>query len=337
MRYTLGRVSTVVAVLIVLPCAILMGAQEAELVQDVSSEPVSAIKATKISDQRKVDLGERLFHDPILSGKGMISCASCHSLSQGGTVRLPRTIGYNGRMHRFNAPTIFNVAQNYRLGWRGNFTKLEEQNEAVILDPNLMASEWKTLVSALSAAPRYSEEFSSVYGRSIGKADVIDALVQFQRSLDTPGARFDRYLEGDEAVLTAREIRGYELFKSNGCASCHQGRNVGGNLFERFGVFADANTEEFLGDTIMDDGDLGRYTVTHLNEDKGVFRVPSLRNVDVTAPYFHDGRTFSLDQAITIMAKLQLGHELEVEDVSDIAAFLRTLTGEYKGRKLANE
>jgi cytochrome c peroxidase len=337
MRYMLGNVSIVIAMIIALHCGIMAMAQEQTSFQEIFSEPVSAIVETPIMDRRKVSLGEHLFNDPLLSGKGMISCASCHSLTQGGTVRLPRTIGYNGRMHRFNAPTIFNVSQNYRLGWRGNSTKLEEQNEAVILDANLMANDWKTLIAALGASPSYSEEFLAVYGRSVGRADVLDALVQFQHSLDTPGARFDRYIDGEKGALTSDEIRGYELFKSNGCTSCHQGRNIGGNLFERFGIFGDANSKDYLGDGVIDDGDLGRYTITHLDEDKGVFRVPSLRNVEVTAPYFHDGRTANVDQAIMIMAQLQLGHELEIEDIKDIAAFLRALTGEYKGQKLTNE
>jgi cytochrome c peroxidase len=315
-------------------CSVAATAQEPK---PTLPEPLSPLGRTQISDYRKADLGEMLFSDPILSGEGKLSCASCHSLSQGGTVRIARTIGYKGRMHRFNSPTIFNVAQNYRLGWRGNFTKLEDQNEAVLLDPNLMASDWPRVIASLGGSPRYADRFKDIYGRSVRKSDVLDALAQFQRALGTPNAKFDRYLLGDRSQLSQREANGYALFKSYGCASCHQGRNVGGNLFERFGIFGDPNTAEFLGDNVVDEGDLGRLTVTHAAEDRGVFRVPSLRNVEVTAPYFHDGRTSSLEDAVSIMAKLQLGHEMPENDVADVTAFLRTLTGEFRGRKLSNE
>ncbi|WP_245506197.1 cytochrome-c peroxidase [Rhizobium leguminosarum] len=297
------------------------------------SGPLLPLPDDPVLDERKVALGEALFNDPIMSGKKGLTCSSCHDLAHGGTVRLARTIGYNGKMHRFNAPTVFNVANNYRLGWRGNFTKLEEQNNAVIIDPNLMASEWPTLLGALNASREYRDRFEEIYGHGVDEQDVLDALVTFQRSLTTPNAPFDRYLKGDKSALTQVEIKGYQLFKGYGCTSCHQGQNVGGNLFEKFGVFADPSATEFYGDD-KDDGDLGRFTITHVEEDKGVFRVPSLRNVELTAPYFHDGRVWSLDSAVKIMARLQLGHSIPDSDSDAIVAFLNSLTGEYKGEKL---
>jgi cytochrome c peroxidase len=308
---------------------------------ELASEPVLPLPEVPVLDATRVALGEELFNDPILSGKRKLACSSCHELSKGGTVPLPRTVGYNGRMHRFNAPSIFNVANNYRLGWRGNFTRLDEQNDAVIVDPNLMASEWPALLAALNSSKHYSKLFGDIYGHQIRKLDVLDALVTFQRSLSTPNARFDRFLRGDKSALSDLELNGYRMFKSYGCTSCHQGRNIGGNLFEKFGVFADAYADTDTGTpaqaVIMDDGDLGRFTITHAEEDKGVFRVPSLRNVALTAPYFHDGRIWSLASAVRIMSKLQLGHDIPTDDIDAIVAFLQTLNGEYKGRELGND
>lgn len=292
----------------------------------VNREPITAIEPPPILDSQKVSLGEQLFSDPILSGKNELSCSSCHDLEKGGTAPLKRTIGYNGRMHRYNAPTIFNVANNYRLGWRGNFTSLKDQNEEVLLDPNLMASDWTSLSIKLEGS-RYRSLILGIYGREPSRDDVLDALVTFQRSLATPNSRFDQYLKGDSRALSQEEVKGYELFKNYGCVSCHQGSNIGGNLFQKFGIFAPpiANPDPTY------DGDLGRFTITGKPQDKGVFRVPSLRNVAITAPYFHDGRADTLTQAVNTMARNQLGQDIEPNDVELIVDFLKTLTGEYKG------
>ncbi|TCL74842.1 cytochrome c peroxidase [Rhizobium sp. BK251] len=298
---------------------------------DSQFEPITPLADPPPLDPAKVALGERLFSDPILSSKNELACSSCHDLNAGGTVSLKRTIGYNGKMHRFNAPTIFNVANNYRLGWRGNFTSLEEQNEAVLLDPNLMASEWKTLLPKLRDSKSYGPEFQRVYGREIDRQSLLDALTTFQRSLVTPNARFDQFLRGDRNAITADEARGYALFKSYGCISCHQGSNVGGNIFQKFGIFAEAMP---VNSDAGNDGNLGRWTITGRDTDRGVFRVPSLRNVEVTAPYFHDGRVGTLPEAVKIMARSQLGLTVDDRDVASIVAFLKTLTGEYKGRPL---
>ena len=293
-------------------------------------EPIEAIKPAPVADPQKLSLGEQLFNDPILSGKNELSCSACHNLQAGGTVPLRRTIGYSGRQHRYNAPTIFNVANNYRLGWRGNFTSLEDQNEEVLLDPNLMASDWPSLLAKLGGS-RYRPLFRNAYGHDPSRADVLDALVTFQRSLATPNSRFDRYLGGDKQALSPDEIEGYELFKNYGCVSCHQGSNIGGNLFQKFGIFAppSANPDPTY------DGDLGRFTITHKPQDRGVFRVPSLRNVALTAPYFHDGRADTLTQAVDTMAKNQLGQQISPDDINLLVGFLKTLTGEYKGVALA--
>jgi cytochrome c peroxidase len=292
-------------------------------------EPVAPLPPPPVLDALKVELGRRLFSDTILSGNGSRACTSCHDLNHAGTVHVERTAGYTGKMN-YNPPTVFNTGNNYRLGWRGNFTSLEELNDKVLLDANLMAANWQVLLQRLRASDLYAPLFERAFGRRPDRADVIDALATFQRSLITPDAPFDRYLGGDLAALTQDEAEGYALFKSRGCASCHQGSNIGGNMFQRFGIFA----APMRNGTAATDGDLGRWTITGAERDKRVFRVPSLRNVAVTAPYFHDGQTDSLSEAVIIMARSQLGRELPAAEVSSIVAFLKTLTGYYDGHRL---
>ncbi|GAA3068243.1 cytochrome c peroxidase [Rhizobium viscosum] len=292
-------------------------------------EPLAPLTVPYGLDAAKVALGGLLFSDPILSGMNKLACVSCHDLTAGGTINVRRTVGYKGRVHRFNAPTIFNVGNNYRLGWRGDFTSLEDQNERILLDENLMAANWPDLLARLRQNPAYSASFQSLYGRPVQREDLLDAIATFQRSLTTPNAPFDRYLAGDLDALSEKELEGYRLFKDLGCASCHQGSNVGGNMFQKFGVFAPPPSID-----PDNDGDLGRYTLTGVDADKGVFRVPSLRNVAVTAPYFHNGSVSSLSDAVEIMARSQLGRTLNQRDVESLVAFLGTLTGEYNGHKL---
>jgi cytochrome c peroxidase len=232
-------------------------------------------------------------------------------------------------VHRFNAPTIFNVANNYRLGWRGNFTSLTFQNEQILLDANIMANDWDSLLKRLRSAPTYNKDFIAIYGQEPSKDNVLDVLTTFQRSLTTTGSRFDQYLQGSHEVLSATEKRGYQLFEDYGCISCHQGSNIGGNLFQKFGIFSAP-----LGGDPGNDGNLGRFTTTRNEKDRGYFRVPSLRNVAVTAPYFHDGRSATLDEAVRIMAKTQVGQDIPKEDIDAIVQFLSSLTGNYKGKPL---
>jgi len=293
------------------------------------SDQITPLEAAAPLDEKKLALGARLFADPIMSGKGRLSCSSCHDLATSGTVNLQRTIGYNGEVHNFNAPTIFNVANNYRLGWRGNFTSLVAQNEQVLLDHNIMSNDWPSLLGRLKGVSDYSKAFRIIYGSEPSKDSVLDVLVTFQLSLATPNARFDRFLKGEPDALSAVEKKGYDLFQNYGCIACHQGSNIGGNLFQKFGVF-----ERPPGGNDGNQGNLGRYTITHQEADKQYFRVPSLRNVAVTAPYFHDGRAASLEEAVQVMAKTQVGQDISRDDISAIVQFLDTLTGEYRGVRL---
>ena len=260
-----------------------------------------------------------------------LACASCHVLAEGGDDNRARSSGPGGKLLNFNAPTVFNLALNFRLNWRGNFRTLEEQNEAVLLNPDLMNTTWDELLPKLRADKAYEDAFARLYGSAPAPAHVLDALAAFERSLVTPDARFDRHLRGEPDAITPQEERGYQLFKDYGCVACHQGVNVGGNLFQRFGIFHDPFAQEPIRTA-----NLGRFTITGKADDRFVFRVPSLRNVAVTAPYFHDGRAQSLEQAIEEMARSQLGRVLTGQEIGLIAGFLRTLTGEYRGRPLSD-
>jgi cytochrome c peroxidase len=289
-----------------------------------TGEPIAPIPTVAPRDPAKVRVGERLFRDARLSHDNKFACASCHRLDRGGADGQVRSIGAQGRPLDFNTPTVFNAALSFRLNWRGNFRTLEDQAEAVLLDPRLMGTSWAVLIAKLSADVTYREGFASVYGEPPTRPLVLDALAAFERSLVTPRAPFDRYLSGESDAIGPEAKHGYELFKSHGCAACHQGVNIGGNLFQRFGVFDDP----VVGDAFTG-ADLGRFTLTGKAEDRSVFRVPSLRNVAETAPYFHDGRAATLEQAVTEMARTQLGRVLAPQDVGLIVQFLHALTGEH--------
>lgn len=299
------------------------------LQKSASQAALSPLPPPAILSPGKVALGERLFHDPILSGREKLACSDCHNLETGGTVRLPRTIGYDGRIHAFNAPTIFNVGNNYRLGWRGRFTSLAVQNEAVLKDPGLMAANWPLLLSRLADDPGYLAAFRQLYGMPPSREAVLDSLVTFQMSLATPNAPFDRFLMGDKGALTAIEKDGFRLFLEYGCVSCHQGANIGGNMFQIFGVFGAPDAEELSLPSDLDK----RLQATEGEET--VFRVPSLRNVEVTAPYFHDGSAVTLRDAIAVMGRSQLGRQLSESDIANLEAFLKSLTGEHNGKRLS--
>ena len=294
-------------------------------------EPITPVPRGGSLDAAKVQLGEMLFHDVRLSRSDALACASCHLLAEGGDDNRPLSPGSDGELLNFNAPTVFNAALSFRLNWRGNFRTLEEQNEAVLLNARLMNTNWGELLPKLHADEAYREAFATVYRSDPAPAYVLDALATFQRSLITPNARFDRYLRGERDAITPEEERGYQLFKDYGCVACHQGVNVGGNLFQRFGIFHDPFAQGSIRTA-----DLGRFTITGKADDRFVFRVPSLRNVAVTAPYFHDGRAQTLELAIEEMARSQLGRLLTAREVELIAGFLHTLTGEYRGRPLSD-
>ena len=278
--------------------------------------------------QDRAALGELLFSDVRLSRSGKYSCATCHPLDRGGTDGLQlATIVPEGAPPR-NTPTIFNAALNASFNWDGATDTLERHTAAVV--ERLMGIEWAELVARLQSTSEYSRRFALVYSENVSRQNVIDAIVSYERTLITPDAPLDRYLLGDQNALSRDAVEGYRRFRAYGCASCHQGVNAGGNLYARFGIFDTVRLLAPLTD------DPGRARITHNPRDKQVFRVPSLRNVEVTAPYFHDGRTETLDDAVRVMGRHQLGREMGTEDVRTLVAFLRSLTGEYRGRPLTS-
>lgn len=278
-------------------------------------------------DARRAALGERLFEDPVLSSDGTVACASCHDLARGGADG-ERTSALPGREPGpVNVPTILNVGLNFRWAWTGRWEAMTEQIDVAIRARHALATTPEAATEA--ARERYGAEFQASYPDGLTPANLYDALSEYLRSLVTPDAPFDRFLRGEDDALSAEARQGWELFRSYGCVTCHQGVNVGGNLFQRFGVM-----EEYL-DARPDrsPADLGRFVITHREEDRHVFRVPGLRNAALTAPYFHDGSAATLEEAVQVMARYQLGRRLDVAQVSALVAFLRSLTGETPPRR----
>jgi cytochrome c peroxidase len=296
----------------------------------VPREPITPIPQDRKLDSRKVALGERLFHEPRLSKDNTLSCASCHDLRKGGTDQSPTSLGIGGARGKLNAPTVFNSGFNFNQFWDGRAHSLADQIDGPLQSPIEMGSTWDEVVAKLRGDPAYVAAFRQVYGAAIQPTHIKDAIVQFEESLYTPNARFDQFLRGDDTALTADEKAGYRKFKSYGCTSCHQGVNIGGNMFQTFGAMADY----FVERGNITPADFGRFNVTGKEEDRFVFKVPSLRNVALTAPYFHDGSVERLEDAVAIMGRYQLGRKLSDADTNEIVKFLKTLTGEYKGKPL---
>jgi cytochrome c peroxidase len=282
-----------------------------QLLQSTSTtakEPVTPIPEAVIADPLKDILGERLFGDTRLSHDNSRSCSSCHDLGANGAGKNSHDIGLDGSELPLNTLTIFNAALNFRFSWEGKFRTLESDALASLESPRIMGSSSSEVLEKLKADPAVRREFAAAYGRGPDIANVLDAIATFERTLVTPGSRFDQWLTGDATALSEDELNGYRLFKSMGCVSCHQGVNIGGNLFQRHGIF--------------------RPLAAPLPE---ILRVPSLRNVATTPPYFHDGSAPTLDDAVRKMAAAQLNSTLTDQQVSAIVAYLQTLTGQYRG------
>jgi cytochrome c peroxidase len=270
-----------------------------------AEEPITPIPPPPAFNPAQIALGERLFNDERLSARNKTSCASCHDLTTNGANRR-RTSGDGAQ---FDVLTVFNAAQSFRLDWEGGFRTLEEHAEHSLCMSERMGGDLNRVVATFAADPSMIAAFQAAYGEAPSRKNLLSALATFQRSLLTPGSRFDRWLRGDRDALNGIELAGFQQFKSLGCISCHQGVNIGGNLFQRHGIFAPlaSPTPEIL-------------------------RVPSLRNVATTAPYFHDGSAPTLEDAVRRMARAQLNVRLEQEQVAELTAFLNTLTGEYRGK-----
>lgn len=303
---------------------------ELKLEAKLTHEPILPIPLEVKVDSTKAALGERLFHDPRLSADNSISCATCHNLATNGADDKKVSIGIKGQAGPVNSLTVFNSSHNFALFWDGRARDLKEQVDGPINSPIEMGSSWPEIISKLNQDPDFVADFTEVYADGINASNIKDAIAEFEHSLITPNSRFDRYLRGDKQALTEEELHGYQLFKNYGCIACHQGVNVGGNMFQVLGVMGDY----FKDRGNITEADNGRFNVTGKEADRHHFRVPSLRNVAITAPYFHDGATETLEEAVKVMAKYQLGRSIPEQDVAAIVAFLKTLTGEFRGKPL---
>jgi len=289
----------------------------------LAGEPIQPIPRVVDPDPARTAIGRRLFQDTRLSRNGRVSCQSCHDLGKGGADNRPRSRGVDGTSTEVSSPTVFNAALNFRQFWNGRAASLEARIDDVVRSPLEMGSSWDVVVARVAADAQYRQAFEAVYHGPVSQPGIQDALAAYERTLLTPDSRFDRYLRGESDALTPLEKDGYAAFKRFGCVACHQGVNVGGNMYQKFGVMGDY----FADRGKPEKGDLGLFAVTGRAADLHVFKVPGLRNVVLNAPYFHDGSARTLGDAIEAMFKYQLGRIATPTDKTAIQAFLETLTG----------
>jgi cytochrome c peroxidase len=244
----------------------------------------------------------------------------------GGTDNLKTSIGDHWQQGPINAPTVLNSSMNLAQFWDGRAKDLKAQAGGPIANPGEMAFTHELAVDVLNSIPAYKAEFKKVFGKDAANIDMVtDAIAAFEETLVTPDSRFDKWLKGDKKALSKTELEGYKLFKDSGCTACHYGPAVGGNSFQKMGLVAAYDTKNKAQ---------GVAGLTGQDADRMKFKVPTLRNVEMTYPYFHDGEAASLEQAVEIMGKLQVGRAYSQEEVAKIVAFLKTLTGKQPDIKL---
>ncbi|WP_374246013.1 cytochrome-c peroxidase [Zoogloea sp.] len=283
------------------------------------SEPIQPIAPARVANPAVVELGKMLFFDPRLSKSGFISCNSCHNLSMGGSDNLKSSIGHGWQKGPINAPTVLNSRFNLAQFWDGRAADLKAQAGGPIANPGEMAYSHDLAVATLKTIPGYRGAFKRAFGSEEVSIDrVTQAIASFEETLVTPDSRFDRWLKGDKKALSADELAGYKLFKDSGCVACHNGPAVGGNSYQKMGV-----VEPYKASSPAE----GRVAVTGQDADRFNFKVPTLRNVELTYPYFHDGAANTLPEAVDTMGRVQLGRKFSAEENARIVAFLKTLTG----------
>ncbi|MCU7843433.1 MAG: cytochrome-c peroxidase [Candidatus Thiodiazotropha sp. (ex Monitilora ramsayi)] len=283
-------------------------------------EPIQPIKPVQNINLGQVELGKKLYFDPRLSKSGFISCNSCHNLSMGGTDNLKTSIGHNWQQGPINAPTVLNSSLNVAQFWDGRAADLKAQAGGPIANPGEMAFTHTLAIDVLTSIPEYVMEFKQVFGTDkISIDEVTQAIAEFEKTLVTPNSDFDRWLLGDKEALNTDELAGYKLFKESGCVACHNGEAVGGNSFQKMGI-----VEPYEAKSPAE----GLSAVTGKDADRFKFKVPTLRNVEMTYPYFHDGEAETLTEAVDLMGRLQLGKKFTDQENAQIVAFLKTLTGD---------
>ena len=299
-----------------------------------AAEPVRPIDAYIEYDPAKAELGFELFHDTRLSVDNTVSCASCHDLATAGVDNHQYSHGVDDQLGGVNAPTVYNAVYNFVQFWDGRAATLADQAAGPPLNPVEMAStSFDEIIAKLEKDKAFVRSFNAVYPDGLTQNNITDAIAQFERTLLTPDSRFDKWLRGDDGAITAEELEGYELFKKYDCATCHAGPVLGGHTYELMGLrndyFADRGLE-------MTHEDNGRFKETGLERDRHRFKVPGLRNVEHTWPYYHDGTRETLEEAVRDMGYYQTGVELSQNEIKSITSFLKTLTGEYQGKLLTN-
>jgi cytochrome c peroxidase len=300
--------------------ALISGAAAIGAAIAANNEPIQPIKPPANINLGMVELGKKLYFDPRLSKSGFISCNSCHNLSMGGTDNLPTSIGDKWQQGPINAPTVLNSSLNVAQFWDGRAADLKAQAGGPIANPGEMAFTHTLALGVLESIPAYQREFKQVFGKDrIDIEQVTAAIAEFEKTLVTPNSRFDQWLLGKKDALNKEELAGYKLFKDSGCVACHNGEAVGGNSFQKMGV-----VEPYKANSPAE----GRSAVTGKDADRFNFKVPTLRNVEMTYPYFHDGAANTLPEAVDVMGRLQLGKKFTKEENAQIVAFLKTLTGD---------
>jgi cytochrome c peroxidase len=287
------------------------------------TEPILPLPDSADVDMDKVLLGRSLYFDTALSGDGTVSCATCHMLEHGGAEPRKTSTGIGGQIGPINSPTVLNSSYNFVQFWDGRAKDLQEQAAGPVENPSEMGAKWENVVKRLAKNEEYAAAFAKLYEDGITKDNATDAIAEYEKSLITP-SRFDAYLKGDDTAITDAEKQGYATFKEVGCTACHSGINVGGAMFQKLGLvkdyFKDRGTE-------ITEADLGRFNVTKNEAEKHFFKVPTLRNVELTSPYLHDGSRATLEETVKVMGTYQLGRELTTAQVNSIVTFLKTLTG----------
>ena len=286
-------------------------------------EPILPLPDSADVDMDKVLLGRSLYFDTALSGDGTVSCATCHMLEHGGAEPRKTSTGIGGQVGPINSPTVLNSSYNFVQFWDGRAKDLQEQAAGPVENPAEMGAKWPDVVERLKKNEEYATAFTKLYQDGITKDNATDAIAEYEKSLITP-SRFDAYLKGDDAAITDAEKKGYATFKEVGCTACHSGIIAGGSMFQKLGLvkdyFKDRGTE-------ITEADLGRYNVTKKDQDKHFFKVPTLRNVELTSPYLHDGSRATLEETVKVMGTYQLGRDLTDAQVNSIVTFLKSLTG----------
>ena len=307
--------------------------------EEFKNEPVRPIPDSVAVDARKVALGEALYHDTRLSGDGTISCATCHGINTAGVDNKQYSEGIKGQFGGVNAPTSFNACFNFVQFWDGRAATLADQAAGPPLNPVEMGSaSFDEIAARLNADAAFAAKFKTVYPEGLNEKTITDAIAEYEKTLVTPNSPFDRYLKGDKQALTAEQVEGYALFKEYNCATCHAGVNMGGLSYELMGKRADYfKDREVNTKSGLTDADNGRWAQTKVERDRYRFKTPTLRNVALTWPYYHDGSVPTLDKAIDMMARYQVGREMPAADVKKVQHFLEALTGQYKGQTLKND